>query len=174
MESTFKQNLIEQLPTSSGSERKGWASIIINENIFGEIKGIIYSEPPLCLRFAWLVSDICANHPSVVAPYLPEFFDRKNEIKVKGIERSLAKWFYLSGIPSKIEGEVFEQLSQWFLDPKLNVSTKRYCLLSMIEISKEYKDLKLEIIEMILDLKDNYSPAFKSFCEKNLNTIRNT
>jgi len=166
MNSAFKQILIENLPSSSGSERKGWAEIIINEMLFEELKDIIYSTPPLCLRFAWLISDICEQNPSIVAPHLSEFFERKNELKVKGIERSLAKWFYLTGVPEKIEGEVFEQLSQWFLNPKLNVSTKRYCLLSMIEISKKYKDLKMEIHEMVLDQKDNYSVAFKMFCEK--------
>ena len=85
--------------------------------------------------------------------------------------RSLAKFFYLAGIPEEIEGEAVSDLFDWLGDPKMNVSTKTFALLALQEPVKKHPGLKAELKAVVEDQVNRTSVSFAKKASKLLREL---
>jgi len=161
------QSLQEQLSFSlkennSGANRKKWAARIIENQInLVDLVELIHAEYPVAMRFSWLIGDLCEQKPELVFPTISYFFSARDQIKIKNFDRSLAKLFWLSGVPSEIESEVIDELFKWLHDPKITVSTKNYSLFALQKLTVIHPELKNELRIVIEDQLGKNSSSFE-------------
>jgi len=158
----LKQELINSLAESSGSDRKKWLDYIISHDILlADLVDILYLDYKTAMKFSWIVGALCEIDSTKVAPVVSEIFNNRNKIKIPNFDRSMAKIFYLVGIPSELEGEAVDLMFRWLMDPKIIVSTKNYSLFALYNLTEKYADLKIELKEVIQDQLDKNSNDFK-------------
>lgn len=153
--------------------REEWARHIIENKIsLLSLAALLNEEKVIAMRFMWLVGHICDLDPKFVYPSIPYFFSLRGMTKVSDYNRSLAKLFYLSGVPPELDGEAIDEMFKWMLDAKANVSTKAYCLGALYNLSEKYTELKNELALVISDQLGKNSAAFDKKAEQVLNNIR--
>ncbi len=171
------KSLIEELQVSllqydSDVNRKKWAKYIINENIaLMDLTDLLNAEKHVANRFIWMVGDICELEPKVVFPAISYFFSQRDKTQITNFNRSLAKMFWLSGIPDEIEGKATTEMFNWLVDPNAIVSTKNYSLLALGNLTSKYEELKKELKFVIEDQLHKNSIAFEKCAKKVLARI---
>ncbi|MEM0999607.1 MAG: hypothetical protein AAGN35_21295 [Bacteroidota bacterium] len=159
--------LRQQLPHSNGAERRAWAErLIAAPTDLRPLLELLRAERPVASRTAWLISDLADLAPARVLPLLPEILAHRQTLDVPGLERSLAKWWHLCGIPELNLGEATDLLFQWLADPKLNVSTKHHCLEALLPLMDHYPELRPEFILILEAVMDEHSAAFRKKAQK--------
>ena len=170
-------SLIEELSVSlihddSDENRKKWAKYIIAKNIpLKELIDLLDFEKRVATRFMWLVGDICELKPRVVFPTITYFFSKRKTIHVTNFNRSLAKMFWLAGVPKEIEGQATTEMFNWMMDPNVIVSTKNYSILALSNLATKYSELKNELKLVIEDQLPKSSVSFKKCAKKVLAQI---
>ncbi len=159
----FKKELCTSLiENRSGDNRKKLAKYILDHNIpLVELKDLILAERTLAMRFSWLLGDICAINSAAINEILTFLFKQRDQVNFQNFDRSLAKFFWVIGIPEEIEGEGIDELFKWLFDQKINVATKVYSISALLEVTKKYPDLKNELYLAIEDQIDKTSIAFR-------------
>lgn len=165
--------LIDTLGTSLKAEntsvdRERWARYIIENKIslIELAKALLYAEKVISMRFMWLVGHICDLDPRFIFSSIPYFFSVRKDIKILNYERSLAKLFCLSGIPSEIEGEAINEMLFWLTDAQVNVSTKSYCVKALYQLSEKYPEMKNELKLVARDQLTKNTKAFDKLLVK--------
>lgn len=147
----------------SAEVRTALATQLISEQVnLDEYLELLYEEHPLGMRFIWVLGEVCERAPELIAPVLPRFFAIRQDLKFPGYDRSLAKWFWLCGIPEEIEGEVVEQLFEWMLDPQIKVAVKVFSMSALADIAKKYPELGAELRLIIEEQIEDGSAGYKS------------
>lgn len=123
---------------------------------------LLYEKHPIGMRFTWVLGEVCEKAPELIAPALPRFFEVRGDMKFPGYDRSIAKWFWLCGIPEEIEGEVVEQLFEWMLDPKIKVAVKVFSMSALADIARKYPELGTELRLIIEEQFEDGSAGYKS------------
>jgi hypothetical protein len=151
------RHIAESLRTNrTDTIRKIWANHIVEKKIpLIDFIELIHAEHPIAIRFSWMLGYLCEIKPEVVYPTISYFFTHRNEIKIPNFNRSLAKMFYLCGVPDELEGEVVTALFNWLQDPKSNITTKRYSILALDWITLFHPDLKNELKIVLQEIKDS-------------------
>ena len=169
--------LVKELSDSLKSDRsdrnrKKWASNIIEQGIpLKDLTEILYAQKPINTRFTWLLGYICELSPSTVFPIITYLFTNRHEIDVLNFNRSLAKMFWLCGIPDEIEGEAADEMFKWMLNPIEQVSVKSYALFALTKLAAKHPDLKNELEWVIKDQLTKNSASFKKRAEKILQQL---
>jgi hypothetical protein len=173
--SSVKDKIHLSLKTDgSDATLRKWVSYIVERKIpLPDLQDLIHAEKPVAMRFSWLLGGICELQPSVVYPSVTYFFSKRHEIQIVNFNRSLAKMFWLAGVPLEIEGEAIDEMVKWLLDPKTIVSTKAYALSALYELTHKYPELKNEIKLVIEDQLDKNTIAFRKRAEKVLKDMGN-
>jgi len=158
------------------ANREKWARFIIKYNFsLIDLAVLLNSERVIAMRFMWLIGHICDLNPGFVYPYTEYFFSKRSAEKFADYKRSLARMFYLSGVPKEIEGEAIHVMFNWLLDAKANVSTKDYCLKALEKLSEQHMDLKNELKMILEEQQGRNTAAFDRKIEKSLkklNTVK--
>lgn len=142
--------------------RKKWVTYIIDNEIkLTDLLPLIHAERQVAMRFSWLVGELCEQKPKVVSPCIVYFFSNRNKIQIKNFDRSLAKMFWLCGIPKKIDGVVVDELFEWLMDPKITVSTKSYALYALNNFAIAHPEIKNELRLVIEDQLGKNSVSFE-------------
>ena len=163
------QALIQQISETLKADcsdpiRTYWRDYIIDNQIaVTDLLPLIHAEYTVASRFSWVLGGICDKSPSVVYPAVTYFFSKRKEIKIPNFRRSIAKMFYLAGVPEEIEGEAIDAMFRWMLDPNANVSTKTMSVLALYKLYAKYPELGPELRSVIEDQLDKNSV---SFCQK--------
>jgi hypothetical protein len=118
-----------------------------------------------------LLADLQDIDPAIVRPIVLFCFQERKNIQVLKFERSLAKMFWLSGVPDTIEGEVIDELFLWLQHPVYDVSIKTYSIQALHCLSKKYPELKNELKFAIQEQLEKNSVSFKFTGSKILNEI---
>jgi hypothetical protein len=169
----IKDDLIMSLEKDgSGANTRKWADHIITDQIpVLAISELINHERIVAMRFSWLIGTLCDSKPEVVLPSVIYFFNQRAKVKFKGFNRSLAKMFFLAGVPEEIEAEAINELFKWYLDSGSDVSTKTFCLLALYELSKKHPGLKNELKIVTEDQLDKNTVSFRKRAMKLLETL---
>jgi hypothetical protein len=164
----IKQNIIESLrENNTDINRKTWANHIIENKInLSDLIELIHIEYPVAIRFSWMLGYLCEIKPEVVYPTISYFFNNRNEIKIPNFHRSLAKMFYLCGVPDELEGEVVTALFNWLQDPKSNITTKQYSILALNKITQKHPDLRNEFKIILEEMQHTSSNSLAKLISK--------
>ena len=169
----LKTEIIEEIGKSSSVERNIFAREIIENKIpISDLLEILFLEHPVSTRFSWLLGDISSRQPFLAPVILVFCFQNIKKIKIKDIDRVVAKQSYLCGaknIPKAIEGELVDQLFEWLTDSKSSISTKSFCLWALDQLCEKYPDLRMELNLAIQDQLEIHSKGFKKRALKVLN-----
>ena len=169
----LKTEIIQQIGKSSSVERDIFAKEIIENKLpISDLLDILLLEHPVSTRFSWLLGDISSRQPSFAPVILVFCFQNIQRIKIKDIDRVVAKQSYLCGaknIPEAIEGELVDQLFEWLIDSKSSVSTKSFSLWALDQLCEKYPDLRIELNLAIQDQLELHSKGFKNRALKVLN-----
>lgn len=151
--------------------RKNWVNYIIDNEIkLTDLLPLIHAERQVSMRFSWLIGELCEQKPEVVSPCVVYFFSNRNKIQIINFDRSLAKMFWLCGIPKKIEGIVVDELFKWLLNPKITVSTKSYSLFALTNFATAHPEIKNELRLVVEDQLKKNSISFE---KKAIKVLRN-
>ena len=124
---TLIADLHSRLATSASVDRKAWAEAIVVGHVpMLRLIELFDSDRKTAQRFMWLVGDICELNPQMVAEVMPILFSLRDEMPFPGMRRSLAKWLWLTEIPSGVEAEAIPQLLAWLRDSDASIACKSY------------------------------------------------
>lgn len=160
-------SLIEKLSRSlveedTDANRKRWKQYIIDNNIaLLDLMSLLEANRKVGMRFIWMVGDLCESNPSLVFPAITHFYSRRHHVPFANFDRSLAKMFWLVGVPEEIEGEAINDLFKWLMDAKVNVTTKVYALSALYNLSLKYDDLRNELKLVVEDQLGKSSISFE-------------
>jgi hypothetical protein len=172
MNSLIEKIEISLITEDTDENRKKWAEYIINAKLpLLELAALLDAEKRAATRFSWLIGDICELEPKVVFPAITHFWSKRYEVDITNFNRSLAKMFWLCGIPEEIEGEAVSEMFEWLLDPEAIVSIKNYSLLALGNLTDTYPELKQELRMVIEDQLQKNSVAFEKCAQKVLEKI---
>lgn len=149
------------------ANRRKWAAYIVaNGILLEEVRELVESERRTAMRFLWMTGGLCETHPELVAPHIAYFFAKRHTTIVPNYDRSLARFFWLAGIPEELEGEATDELFSWLLDPGIGVSTKSYALAALYRLSGKYPELRSELRTVTEDQLDKNTVSFRKQAEK--------
>ena len=174
-----KPDLAEELATSlrndrSETNRKRWAQRIAGEKInITSLAHLVTTDRTTAMHFAWLLGEMCTVAPSLLYDALPVLYASRHLVRFKNFDRSLAKMFYYAGIPPQLEGEIVDQLFKWLLDPRITVSTKHYCVLTLEQCVLKHPELKPELITCLIDQEDKNTVSLTRLIKKSLSRLNN-
>ncbi len=179
MSTTGNKRLIEELAISlktenTGANRKKWANYLLTQPIeLNELLVLLQEERAIALRFTWLMGDLCEIAPVFVYPSIVYLFSKRHQIQVLNFNRSLAKMFYLCGVPQEIAGEAVDEMFKWLLDAKVDVTIKNYSLLALYQLASKHKDLKNELKIVLTDQLDKNPVSFEKKAQQILKQLEN-
>ena len=156
---SIRQQIIDNIGNSDSAYRELLAREIIDQSVdIRELMDIILLDHPISTRFTWLLGDLSGMDSSFAPPILTYCHDNLDKIKVKDINRVIAKQCYLAGnhIPDKIEGKLIDHLFEWWTSKKSTISTKHYAKKALYNLCQKYPELKMELDE-ILKIRNNSS-----------------
>lgn len=165
-------SLAEQLTASLQADRteinlKRWAQHVIKNKIpLMDIAHVVTGEKAAATPFIWMVGGLCESNPEIVSPAVGYFYSKRHDVQIINFNRSLAKMFWLAGVPKKIQGEAIDDMFKWVLDAKVVVSTKNYSLLALHKLSHQFPELKNELKIVIRDQMGKNSIAFEKCAGK--------
>ncbi len=168
----LKEEMIHSLADSSGEERRAWIEYIVDQDIaLADLVEILYCDYKTAMRFSWIIGSLCEIDSKRVFPVVQQIFRNRERIKIPNFDRSMAKMFYLAGIPDELEGEAVDIMFAWMLDPKILVSTKNFSLFALYNTCLNYGELKNELKVVIEDQLDKNSKDFKKRAMKVLKKL---
>ena len=171
------EQLIQQIceafkePTTD-EVHKQWGNRLIEENVnLMDLVTIIYKDKPVSNQFSYMIGGLCETKPEMVAPTITYFFNNRSKINIPHYNRSLAKMFYLVGIPDEIEGAAIDAMFKWLMDPKSNISTKSFSLKCIHKNLAKHPGLKNELITCLEDLDGKNTNSFNKLVRRIFNEL---
>lgn len=144
-------NIATQLEASlksDGSEAniRKWVRYIIDHNIaLHTLYSVLDAEKTVSMRFTWLIGGLCEQAPGIVSLSVAYFYSKRNDVVFANYDRSLAKMFWLAGVPLEIEGEAIDDMFRWLMGANITVSTKTYSMFALHNLTAKYPELKNEL-----------------------------
>jgi hypothetical protein len=156
---------------ADASLRKWGKYICENDVKLDTLLELLHGDRFTTLRFLWMTGGIVEIDPERVAPVIPYLFAKRTEVKVPNYDRSLAKFFWLAGIPATIEAEAVDELFRWVLDAKVSTSTKSYAVLALQKLLQKHPGLKNELVLVLNDQLDKNGVSFQKRAAKILSEL---
>lgn len=169
--SDFYCELEHSLATSTGEQRKKWATIIIANAIeLKELCGLLQGDQKTATRFLWLISDIGIANPEKLHIDLPYLLDFCTQLTPEYAASFASYWLY-AGVPVDQEGKAIDLLFQLFMSGTTTVTIKSRALLVLAGLAKKYPELKPELRSCIIEQMNNYSKDFQKRAAKVLREL---
>lgn len=156
------------------ANRKRWANFIIQHNTdLAHLLYLLDEEMPVPMRFIWMCGDLCERKPEIVFPCIPLFYAKRHSIPFPNYDRSLAKMFWLCGIPENMEGEAIDELFNWVSNAEISITTKTYAAEALFKASKKHTDIRQELVLVLEDqLLYGEDNSFKKRANKLLSALK--
>lgn len=162
MSMVFFDELMNNLPNSSGGQRKLWAQKIVDEKQDLEtLCDLLNEEYKIASRFAWLLSDVGIYNNTSLFSLLPLLFEKRSSIKTFPFEESLIKYWTICFIPEEQEGEALNLLFENLNSPNTKVHIKGLVVSLLFKLSQKYPDIKAELVICLKEELDKNSEAFQ-------------
>lgn len=158
----FINTLKQSLKSSTLQQRTLWIAQIVDEEI--DIKELcdlfLYEDRTTALRFSWFLSEIGMYKSTDLLAVLPYLFERRKQTSIKGFTYSFVKYWRIAGVPQENKGDAINLLFDWLIDPATSVSVKTHAMEVLFGLTKEFPDLKNELITCIEDQVDKTKVSF--------------
>lgn len=159
----FYHELLLKLPTSTASQLRFWTQKIIQDQVaIDSLISLACKEKPVASRFLWLLGDMAETAPKVLFPCLHQLFQLKSKINGIDVNRSLAKYWQLCGIPEEHEAEAIDMLFDWLNDSTSNVSLKMHAAEALFNTSSTYPELRNELKASLEEQLHKNSKSFNT------------
>lgn len=134
----LKDELHALLATSYAVQRKKWAKEIDQSGVpLRDFFLLWHGDQKTAQRFMWLIGDICDQNIDLVRNEMEFLFSIRNQFTFAGMDRSVAKWLWLTGVPSEIEIEAGDQLVMWMEDTGRKVACHAYASQALFLLASE-------------------------------------
>jgi len=141
--------------------------IISNPNSLDELYNLIFTgKGKTKWRAAWVFEHVFLAQPDMINPYIPELIKRFPDIKDDGVRRHFAKILSLSDINAMADGNLIDTCFSQLMSETIPVAVKTQCMQILFNITREYPDLKRELIMVLEEQMPNNSAGFKSRANK--------
>lgn len=161
----YKQ-LESSLSTSTGHQRKKWATKIIEKDIeIKNLSGLLNCDQKIATRFLWMLSDVGILEPKKLLRELPILLNLCEDLN-PNYKTSFASFWLYTGVPTENEGIAINLLFSWILSTDTNITIKSRSLLVLFELTKKYPELKSELILCIKDQMGKYTKDFEKRTNK--------
>lgn len=158
----FINTLKQSLKSSTLQQRMLWIAQIVDEGM--DIKQLcnlfLYEDRTTALRFSWFLSEIGLYKPTALLDILPYLFELREKTSIKDFTYSFVKYWRIAGVPQENKGDAINLLFDWLIDPATSVSVKTHSMEVLFGLTKEFPDLKNELITCIEDQVDKTKVSF--------------
>lgn len=148
--------------------------MIQNPVMITESLPILTLNTKMSMHYTWLIGGILDLQPDLIRDHVPYFYQHLAHANFKNYDRSIAKLFYLAGIPENLKGEAIDQLFSWLNSTEISVSTKHYSALALCKVCLEIPDLKPELILVLSEQQFRNKVSFEKLAAKLLKDLRET
>lgn len=134
-------------------ERTLWIKQIVDEEI--DIKELcdlfLCQDKTTALRFSWFLSEIGLYKPKALFDILPYLFEQREQTSIKDFTYSFVKYWRIAGVPEENKAVAVNLLFEWLTAPNTSVSVKTHSMEVLYGLTKEFPDLKNELITCVED-----------------------
>ncbi len=171
---TLINTLHQGLKACTETQRITWAKQIVDEGV--DVKELadrfLYGERTAAMRFSWLLSGMGIYSPITLFSVLPYLFEKREQTSIKDFRYQFVKYWSIAGIPKENTAEAINLLFSWLNAGDTNVSTKTHAMQNLYNLSKEYPDLKNELVSCIENKMDKTSISFRTRAVKILEELK--
>lgn len=151
-----------------------WIKQIVDEEI--DIKELcelfLYQDKTTALRFSWFLSEIGLYKPKVLFDILPYLFEQREQTSIKDFTYSFVKYWRIAGVPEENKAVAVNLLFEWLTAPNTSVSVKTHSMEVLYGLTKEFPDLKNELITSIEDQLNKTKVSFGVKAKDILHTLK--
>jgi len=142
--------------------------------LFGIYVEIFFSlDGTLSRRAAWVITHAVTLMPELMTEEcLAGMLQVAGKMKHDGEKRNLAKVLSQVVLPDKLKGEVLDLCFNWLNDAGESIAVRAYCMETLANLSMEFPEIKPEIIAVIENHMDRFSPGLKNKGVKTLRRLR--
>lgn len=158
-------NFREQLknPASLGYIEIIAQSVGAEAEAFEELFGLMFDEDTdVAWRAAWVCSKISRKNPEVFRfYYIQQIADAVLTTKHHGVRRGLLSLLNDLPLPDLISVELINQLFEWMILPKADVSQQVLSMKLLYKICLKQPDFRQEMLAYLENISaDDYTPGF--------------
>jgi hypothetical protein len=172
--STLLNTLQQLLKTSTMKQLTVWAKQIVDEGVdVKELSDVfLYGDRTTALRFSWMLSDIGLYNKAALHNILPYLFEKREQTSINDFKYQFVKYWTIAGIPKQNTAEAINLMFSWLNDSNTNVTTKTHAMCNLFILTKDYPDLKNELIISIEEQFDKTSVSFRIRATKILRELK--
>ncbi len=127
------------------------------------MKCFMSDEYRLAQRAAWSVSWVARKKPEMIMPYIKDLVFQMQRTDIhNAVIRNSIRILEQMNIPKKFHGEVMNTCFHFMETPSTPAAIKAFSLTTLFNLSKQYPEIKPELILMITENWDHETAAFKS------------
>ena len=172
MLSNLLERLKRELPASDAAVRKQMATLLCEQNIYlKDLLPLAFEDEKVSSRFFWLLSDVADIEPQRLMAVLPRLLELRDQTSYPKLNRSLARYWNVYGLPEESEGEAMDLLFQWFSEIGADVTQKLHSLYALQKLSVKYPEIRTEIILAIRDQLGKSTQGFERMAVKVLGQL---
>lgn len=171
---SIANTLHQSLKSSMMQERQVWAKQIVDEGV--DLKELcntfLYADKTTALRFSWLLSDIGNYNAAKLHIILPYIFEKREQTSIENFHYQFVKYWSIAGIPKENIDAAANLLFNWLNSSHTNVSIKAHSMLNLYTLTKDYPDLRNELISSIENQLNKTSVSFRTKATKILRYLK--
>jgi hypothetical protein len=119
-------------------------------------------EQPVSRFAAWVITHAVQLSPDLAASHLNQLIEHAPLMNHDGEKRSLAKIFTLIPLPQNLYGEILDLCFEWMSDNHEAIATRAYCMETLLILSREFPEIRGEMIAVIENNIDFFSAGLKN------------
>lgn len=144
-----------------------------NKQRYAELAKLFLSRDyRITQRAAWIVSSCAERYPGLILPYLSEFIEFARNPPNIAVKRNVVRVLSLIEIPEDHEGIVYDFCFPLVTSAKEELAVRAYAITVIGNAASKYPELKAEVCETLLLLKEHDSPAIRSRTKAVLKKLR--
>lgn len=168
---TFRQRL------ESGHSKQITASIVSDiknapDRIYDLMNCFFADDWRLSQRAAWPVGMIGESHPEWMIPFMEQMIAYLKSPKHDAVVRNTVRLWQNMDIPEKWHGVIFELCFGYITNPQTAIAIKAFSMTVCENISKNYPELKEELILAIEDQMEFGSAGVRNRGKKILKKLK--
>ncbi|MEQ8424829.1 MAG: hypothetical protein RIA63_08960 [Cyclobacteriaceae bacterium] len=141
---------------------------------FTELVRAFLGEPHrVTQRAAWPLSYCVKKHPEIIKPHLKKIIQNLKNPKIHdAVKRNTVRFLQFIEIPKPLHGAALDICFTFLQDPKEPIAIRVFSMTVLGNLTKEYPDLKNELITIIEDQMPYGSAGFVARGKKILKELR--
>lgn len=172
--SAFYKELQALLISSDASQRKKWATSIVEKDIdLEELSDLLKEEKKIAIRFLWFLTEIGMIDPDKLFEFLPFLLKLCDQLD-PAYKQSFASYWLIAGIPKTQEPKAIDLCFDWLMSADTNITIKSRSIWVLQKLCKKYPELKNELKLCIKHQMDKYSKDFEKRAVKILTELESS